>query len=217
MRAPCSIAWIAAAAGAAACFTGRLPPEELYRLALPDSAVTTTTSTALTNPVGGARGSIAIAPYVAPGIYGNRSLVYRIDDNEYGTYPSREWALPVGTMLGLITQDVLRQRPISDDPPTYDPPSYRVHQYVWRGVVRELEEVDRGRAVFAAVQLDARLVRAKDDSVVWSGSARLERPVPKPTMPAIVAALSQLAAEAVTRLADEARGALARSAASAGR
>jgi hypothetical protein len=82
-------------------------------------------------------------------------------------------------------------------------------------MIRELEEVDRGRDVFAAVRLEARLVRTRDDSVLWSGSARLERAVPEGTMSAIVAMLSRLAAEAVAQLADEARVALASPAASA--
>lgn len=202
---------------AAGCFGGRLPPEEYYRLSVPDSAQ-------MASPVGLAlpglpptAGSIAIAPYAAPGLYGSGSVVYRIGETEYGIYPSRLWALPVATMVGLITQDVLREHPISAESPIFDPPSYHSHRYVWRGAVRHLEEVDRGKSVFAAVQFDARLIRTADDSIVWAGTVSLERPVPQGTMPAIVEMLSRLSVEAVARLADEARGAVARSAATAGR
>lgn len=198
------------------CLGGRLPPLEFYRLALADS-------TRLTTPLDGAElrlalapGSIAVAPYVTPGIYADRSIVYRIGETQYGAYPSREWALPLSAMLGLVTQDVLRAHPVTAEPAVFDPPAYASQTYVWRGLVREFEEVDRDRQVFAAVQLEARLVRAADDSVVWSGNVRLEDPVPQPTMPAIVDALSRLAADAVGRLADEARASLGR-AASAGR
>lgn len=194
---------------------GRLPPRELYRLTLADSVRVET-------PLGSsglmpASGTIAIAPYQTAGIYGERGIVYRVGESEYGVYPSREWALPVSTMLGLVTEEVLRRHPVTRSAAIYDPPSYRTHDYVWRGVVRELEEVNRGKRVFASVRLDVRLVRASDDSVVWSGTARAERPVPEGTMPAIVHALSELSGQVVARLAEEARAALVRSAASAGR
>jgi ABC-type uncharacterized transport system auxiliary subunit len=79
----------------------------------------------------------------------------------------------------------------------------------WRGTVREFEEVDRAGLVFAAVRLDARLVRAADDSVLWSGTARAEsRVTDAKNMTAVVDSLSSLAAPAVTTLAREALPAL---------
>ena len=62
--------------------------------------------------------------------------------------------------------------------------------------------------MFAAVRLDALLARAADDSVVWQGSVRLERPVADPTMANIVAELSSLAIEAIGRLTSEAAAAV---------
>jgi ABC-type uncharacterized transport system auxiliary subunit len=199
------------------CFHGKIPAREYYRLHLPEptdsiAAVEhdgTTMGAAL--PVGG----IAIVPYVAPGIYGDGNIVFRVDESAYGSYPNREWALPVPSMLGMLTEDMFRSRPLTRDPAVFDPPSPHAYTYVWRGIVRELEEVDRGNHVFAAVRLDARLVRARDDSVLWSGSARLERPVPEGTMPAIVAMLSQLSVEVITQLQESARASIFGSAASA--
>ena len=195
------------------CFRGKLPARELYRLRLPQNADT--------SPIGdhearvAAKGNLAVSPYLAPGMYGSRPIVYRVGESEYGAYANREWALPVSMMLGMITADLLRTRPLTAEPAIFDPPSPHSYTYIWRGSVRELEEVDRGRNVFAAVQLDARLVRASDDSVIWSGTTRLERAVPEGTMPAIISMLSQLAAEGVTQLIEAARPSLAATAASA--
>ncbi len=191
-----------------ACLGGRLPPLELYRLAVPDSArmATALDQPSLRLPL--PSGSVAVAPYVAPGIYGNRNIVYRIGDTEYGSYPSREWSMPLATMLGLFTEDILRRQPIARDGALFDPPSYATQRYVWRGTVREFEEVDRGKRVSAVAELDVRLTRAADDSVLWSGSARVERQVPEATMSAIATALSYAAAEAITTLADQARASL---------
>jgi ABC-type uncharacterized transport system auxiliary subunit len=199
----------------AGCIHGKLPPREFYRLhtaALPDSLIAYYhDGGANTLPLG----SVAILPYVSPGVYGDGNIVYRIGDSEMGTYPNREWALPLPTMLGMLTEDIFRARPLTRDPAVFDPPSAHTSDFVWRGLVREFEEVDRGGRVYAAVRLEARVVRERDDSVVWSGSSRLERAVPKGTMPAIVDALSQLATEAILQLQDSARTALAGPAASA--
>jgi ABC-type uncharacterized transport system auxiliary subunit len=197
------------------CFRGKLPPLELYRLAIPDTSLLQTQVEMPSAPR--FEGSIAIAPYEAPGVYGNRNLVFRIGDTQYGTYPSREWALPVPVMLGMLSEEILHRTPLSTGGAIYAPPSYRSHDLVWRGVVRELEEVDRGRQVFASVRLEVRLVRATDDSLLWTGSARRERSVPHPTMNEIVSTLSSLSAEVIQSLADQAHAALTRSAASAAR
>src|SRR5829696_3241644 len=158
----------------AGCFGRRLPPRELYRLEIPES---------LTTGAAGRDGSVigsgltAVLAYRTPGIYGDRAIPYRIGEREYGTYPSREWALPLGTMLGVLTQDVLRQRPITAGGALFDPPARGDAALVWRGVVREFEEVNRGREVYAAVHLEVRITRAADDSLLWSGSLRRERRV----------------------------------------
>lgn len=209
------IAALAALAPLAACLGGRMPAIEYYRLAPVDSVALTTRLAAPALPGAAPLPSVAIAPYEAPGVYGGRDIVFRSADGTYGTYPARRWAVPLPIMLGLLTQDVLRTTPISVLPAVYSPPSYGTYAYVWRGRVRELEEIDRGRTVYAAVSLEARLVRSRDDSVVWSGAARLEERVERGTMPAIVDALSRLAGQGLAQLAAEARLSLARTAASA--
>ena len=205
---------VALLGSASGCIHGKLPPIEYYRLRLPEP-VSPPPAPADGGITGLPAGAIAILPYAAPGIYGDGGIVFRVDESAYGAYPNREWAVPVSTMLGMLTEDVFQARPLTRDPTVYDPPSPRSYTYIWRGLVRELEEVDRGKQVFAAVRLDARLVRARDDSVIWSGSARLERPVPQGTMPAIVETLSVLASQVITQLQDSARVALAAPAGSA--
>jgi len=67
------------------------------------------------------------------------------------------------------------------------------------------DEVDRDGQVFAAVRLDARLVRTSDDSTIWLGSARAEVPVGRTTdMTVVVDSLSSAATRAVATLARDA-------------
>lgn len=193
---------------ASGCFPGHLPPLEFYSLMVPDSATVVTNLAQPPLRLSLAAGSIGIAPYEAPGLYGDVSIVYRVDDASYGAYPSRRWAEPLPAMLGMITEDVLRRAPITAGAATFAPPSYQTEAFVWHGLVREFEEVDRGRSVSVTVALEARITRASDDSLLWTGTVRLEQPVPQGTMPAIVSGLSALSVAAVNRLADEARAAL---------
>src|SRR6185436_1030737 len=206
--------WIIAAVCAligTGCLGGRLPPRELYRLTLPDSARAEPPRVPPTI-------TIAIVPYATPGLYGDPSIVYRLNESEYGAYPWREWAMPLSTMLGLLTQDVLRTQQIAGARALFDPPSRRSATYVWEGTVREFEEIDRPPRVYAAVRLDVRVVRNADNVVVWTGTARREREViDSKSMPAIVQNLSLLAADAVASLANEAHAVLATPAVSAGR
>jgi uncharacterized lipoprotein YmbA len=202
-RPPLAVALLFAMTGCA-----RLPARELYRLAVVDSiADPLIPLSSAPRPV--LPGSLAIAPYVTPGVYGDPSIVYRIGETQYGVYPAREWALPLGEQLGMLTEDVLRRTPLTTEQAIFRPASPRVHTYLWRGSVRRFDEVDRGKQVYASAQLDAQLVRVADDSVVWRGSATLERLVPEPTMPAIVATLSAIADELVEQLVNEARAAAA--------
>jgi uncharacterized lipoprotein YmbA len=192
------------AAALTGCLGGRLPARELYRLAPPPASAEPTIEL---RAEGRAPlvGTVAIVPYVAPGLYGSGGIVFRVGETQYGVYPSREWALPLGDQLGLLTQTVLRERPLAEGGALYDPPSRRSHAYVWRGIVRHFDEVNRGDTVLASVQLDAQLIRTADDSVVWSGSASRERLVPRPDMPGIVETLSLIAHEAISELVADAR------------
>jgi ABC-type uncharacterized transport system auxiliary subunit len=202
----------AAAILAGGCFRGTLPPREFYRLTVPDSVV------ALGRPTGAPplTGSIAIARYDTPGIYGTGTLVYRVGSSAYGAYPSREWAIPLGEMLGSITEGIVRQRSLTSGRIVYPPSAVAQEQYEWRATVREFDEVDAPNSVTASVSLVAQLVRVADDSVVWSGAAQEMEPIAQSrSIDAVVAGLSAAAARAIARLTDEA-GLAARRLAAAG-
>jgi ABC-type uncharacterized transport system auxiliary subunit len=186
------------------CFrTGTVPPIEMYRL-LPTAAETA--SVGLREPAEDLpEGSVAVARFVTPGLYGQRGIVYRVGESGYAAYPSREWAIPLGEMLGRRTADLMQEKPLVRGDALFDPPTRRAFSYAWRGTVREFEEIDRGNAVFVAVNLEASLIRIEDDSIVWSGAARAERPVPDGTIEGIIAGLSAATDEVVFALLDSAR------------
>ena len=179
------------------------PPLEQYILQL------RTESTPPVRPGGASvlTGALAVTPYLTRGIYSEPGIVFRSDDLQLAAYPSREWAIPLRDMLGMLTEEALRAAPLSVEPAVFDPRTVRAHDYQWRGTVRELEEVNRGRNVLAAVHLEVEIIRTANDSVVWKGSERIERAVPPPTnsMPQVVETLSAITSDAVRTLIERAR------------
>jgi ABC-type uncharacterized transport system auxiliary subunit len=198
------LAGLAIAALVAGCLRSRtVPPIEMYRL-LPTAAETSTVTTPAAI-VDLPEGSLAVARYITPGLYGQRGIVYRVGESGYATYPSREWAIPLGEMLGRRTADLLQEQPLLQGGALFDPPTRRAFTHLWRGTVREFEEIDRGNDVFVAVNLEASLIRVDDDSILWSGAARVERAVPDGTIEGIIAGLSSATDEVVFALLDSAR------------
>ena len=205
------VLWVLSALVVAACFRGKLPPREFYRLTSPDS-LSNTSGRRAPPPLSG---SVAIVPYATPGIYGSGSVVYRVGSSAYGVYPTREWAIPLGEMLGAMTETVMQQRPLTSGRALFDPALPRREQYEWRGTVREFDEVDESASVSAAVTVAAQLVRVADDSVVWAGAARETQVVAESRkIESVIGALSAASSRAIARLTDDAASALRRVSAS---
>lgn len=156
-------------------------------------------------------GRLAIVPYVTRGVYASNGIVFRIDEVRLDAYTNREWAIPLRDMLGEATETLLEANPLTNERAIFDPRSASSFDYQWRGSVIEFEEVNRGRQVLAAVHLEADLVKSANDSVVWSGSERIERAVPEPTdsMPRVVETLSALTVEVIGRLIERAHAEIA--------
>jgi uncharacterized lipoprotein YmbA len=186
-------------ASAIAC-VGSPPALERYRLVpSPTTGAAPRPASEETDPP-----TLMVEPYATTGIYADPQIVYRLGETTYGAYPNKEWALPLGAMLADATVQALRATPglnaqVSDDRVS------RSAELVWRGVVQQFEEVDRGKDVSAAVRLDAALVRLPGDSVLWQGTVALEGPVQTPSMTAIVDTLSQLTSRAIRQLVDRAQ------------
>lgn len=187
-------------AGATGCFRSKLPPLEQYRLA-PANPNATLSAPSTGGPL---PGSVAASRFSTPGVYGGAQIVYRIGETGYGTYPNREWALPLGEMLGMLAEETIRAEPLGSAV-VYEPASRRQFAYEWRGAVRQFEEVNRDKRVYASVHLEARLLRMADDSILWLGDRSVELPVPDPSMTNIVEALSTAARQVMRELVLDAK------------
>ena len=202
-RGRAGVSWTAAAVVllSGGCLPKGSPPTALYQLVAPARPANTT-------PL--ADGVIVVEPYVTPGIYADEALIYRTSETQYFTYPYRQWAMPLSEALALLTADALRRAPapIGTSSVVLDDVATGARGLKWRGVIRHFEEVDRDRSVGVEVAIDATIVRSRDDSVLWHGSAWAARQVPTGTMPAIVSTMSALVDSAVGALAGQAAGSL---------
>ena len=204
------LACVLLALGQAGCFRGKLPANQFYRLAPVDSLGAT--AGALGAPP--LTGSIAITTYDTPGIYGDGALVYRVGASDYGKYPTRDWAIPLGEMLAARTETIAAARALTSGRIAFDRTGSRREQYEWRGTVHEFDEVDAASAVSVSVSLSARLVRVANDSVVWSGSSSEVEPVREARrIESVVDALSAASSRVLIRLVEDAASALRRDAA----
>ena len=192
------------------CFRGSLPARQFYRLSVPETAQGSSAAAAAPALMG----SLSIRRYETAGIYASGAVVYRVGTSTYGEYPAREWAIPLGEMLGSLSEVIIARRSLASGRVVFDPSTAERQQYEWRGSVREFDEVDAPGSVSAAVALDAKLVRVADDSVIWSGSAREVVPVAQSrSMDAVVLGLSVAASRVIAKLADDAAATVRRLAA----
>src|SRR5690242_19245618 len=114
-----------AASGCGVLFRGSIPARSLYRLALPDSMPGGVAIDSAPGRGGGGAtvtraaldGTMGILRYETSGLYGESNIVYRTGDLEYASYPNREWALPLGEMLGLITARLATSSRLTRDVP----------------------------------------------------------------------------------------------------
>src|SRR5919202_623834 len=123
-----------------ACVHGTLPPRELYRLLPLDSAAVM--HARAVGPASGAPvldGALHVEPYQTPGLYGDPAIVYRVGETQYGTYSSREWAIPLSNMLATLTADVLRATSFAAGPVVSEAAADNGTRYKWRGPVHEFE------------------------------------------------------------------------------
>jgi uncharacterized lipoprotein YmbA len=187
-----------------ACVSGTVPARELWRLDPPaiDSSSDSVTQSSEGAPLAGA--PLEVALYSTPGLYGEQGITYRVDESRYGTYRTRDWAMPLGEMLCARTTALLRGQHLASVVLESDASSPLRTGWRWEGTVREFDEVDRKSGVTVSVALDVVLRRAENDSVIWRGARRLERPVASPTMSNVVAELSATSDSVIVALARDA-------------
>ena len=156
----------------------------------------------------------ALAPAAAPlehtailmpirvgGVIRQGRIIYRESPVEVGYYEYHRWAEdPQESVSRALREQVLALGTFArldhfDGRTAAD--------YVLRGELRRLEEVDHGGGVRAAVEISLELVESATARVVWVGTAEKNEQVSASEVRSVVAGLSAAAEQAIRQLSGE--------------
>ena len=182
--------WISVVIGLlAGCGSVREPSTKYYKLDIP--AVPTQAGPS-------APASLRIEPFRTTSLLRQDRIVYRPSPVEVGFYEYHRWAeLPNDTVTKALADQLVRRRvfqsvEISDAGEQAD--------YVRRGSIDRLQEVDYMGAVRVQVSISAELEDPIRRQKIWSSTASSECGVAKSDLHAVVAAMGQASQQSIARL-----------------
>ena len=170
---------LALAALAAGC-GGAIPKTNYYVIELPAVAP---------QPSQPAPYSLAVMPFRAPEQLEQDRIVYRPSPQEVGFYDYHRWAARPAPVVTSALVDRLRAQRLFEGVSLFD--GRTKADYLVRGRVDRLEEVDSGGSVSVRVELSAEVVEAKTNRTVWSGAGAHSGPVNESDVKAVVAEMGR--------------------------
>jgi ABC-type uncharacterized transport system auxiliary subunit len=192
-------AWAVAARWAAALVVvagltscgGKVPPTNYYILDLPAP---------MAKPADALPYTAVIMPFRGSEMMMQDRIVYRESPSQVGFYEYHRWAEdPRSTILRSLL-DQLRAKGTFDRVVAFE--GRTNVDYVIRGQLEQLEEIDYGSGVSVQVKISAQLIDASTNRPVWSDTAEATEPVSSPQVRAVVEQMSSAMRTAVGRLAE---------------
>jgi ABC-type uncharacterized transport system auxiliary subunit len=178
---------------AVACLAcaGAVPPTHYYVLDLPAPAPAAA-------PL---EHTAVLMPVRAGQVIRQGRIVYRESPEEVGYYEYHRWAEdPEDSVARSLRQQVLALGTFAR---VADFDGRTTADYLLRGELLRLEEVDHGGGVRAAVEISLELVEVATARVVWKGTAEKTEMVPASEVRSVVSRLSAAADQAIRQLSGE--------------
>jgi len=182
--------WVCMIAGLlAGCGGGRTPATKYYKLDIPPAPAPAAQAAPL---------SLRIEPFRTTVLLRQDRIVYRPSPVEVGFYEYHRWAEPPNDTVTkaladqLVKRRVFQSVEISEGGEKVD--------YVLRGTVDRLQEVDYMGAVRVQVSISAELVDPVQQQTIWSSAASSECVVTKSNVQGIVVAMGQASQQSIARL-----------------
>lgn len=180
-----------AAFGLLAGCGGKVPPTNYYVLDLP---------TPQARPSDPLPYTAVVMPFRTSKMISQDRIVYRESPSQVGFYEYHRWAEgPRDTILRSMI-DQLRAKGTFARVVPFD--GRTNVDFVVRGTLEELEEVDYGGGVKARVRISAQLIDAKTNRPVWADSAEASDAVSVGEVKAVVEQLGAAVQTSVARLVD---------------
>lgn len=171
------------------CGGGKIPPTRYYTLNLAAPAPAPERLSF----------SGVVMPFRASGTVDRGRIVYRESREEVGFYEYHKWAENPRTEIAEALIRQLLARGSFASLTLFD--GRTKGDYILRGNIERLEEVDYDPPVSAAVEISLQLIDGKSAKVVWSGSASRTGPVTGGDVRSVVSGLSQAAERSIDELA----------------
>jgi len=169
--------WLVAAVLCASC--GGAHPVHYYTLQMPVPA-------ALGDPK--TNFVLGVEPFRATEPLRDERIPYYLSATQLNFYQQHQWDADPPTMLAALAQRQLQQTGVFAQ--VRLAPFRQPVDYVLRGRVLSLEEVDYQDSVKARVGLGLTLLRLPDRKVVWSAQRQVENSVQEEGVPGVVSALN---------------------------
>ncbi len=185
-----SVAVLAAIVAWTAC-GGKAPPTLYYALDLPAPAPAAERLD----------GTAVLMPLRAGKLVGQGRIVYRESREQVGFYEYHRWAEDPEDSIGRLLALELAARGTFASVVPFD--GRTEADFILRGELLQLEEIDYEGRVQAAAGLALELVDAATGRVVWSGSAAAAEPVPASEVRSVVSCLGKAAERSVNQLVGE--------------
>jgi len=173
----------------AGCGSVSGPATRYYKLDIPPAPAPTGPS---------APASLRIEPFRTTSLLRQDRIVYRPSPVEVGFYEYHRWAEPPNATVTKALADQLTRRRVFQSVEISDG-GERV-DYVLRGSVDRLQEVDYTGVVRVQVSISAELEDPLQRQTIWSGAASSECVVTKGNVQAVVAAMGQASQQSIVRL-----------------
>ena len=184
----CKALAVAAVVGSLAC-AASAPPTRYYALDLPRPA-----------PAAERLAHTAVLMPVRAGEIARQGrIVFRESPHEVGFYEYHRWAEdPEDSVAEALASELLARGTFASVTP-FDGRTQA--DFILRGELRSIEEIDYDGPVKASVEIALELVDADTSRVVWSGNAVAVEDVPTAEVRAVVERMSVSADHAIKRLA----------------
>jgi ABC-type uncharacterized transport system auxiliary subunit len=172
----------------AGCGSVRGPATQYYTLDIAPAPTPTGPS---------APASLRIQPFRTTSLLRQDRIVYRPSAEEVGFYEYHRWAEPPNeTVTKALADQLTRRRAFQ----SVEISEAGQADYVLRGRIERLQEVDYIGAVRVQVSISAELEDPVRGKIIWSSAASSECVVAKPDVQAVVAAMGQASQQSIVRL-----------------
>jgi ABC-type uncharacterized transport system auxiliary subunit len=155
------------------------------------------------NPISAARpgtlpGQVGVAKPRASHLLRQDRIVYFSNQNELNFYHYHRWAEPPPVLVQSLIIQELRAAGLFGDVVVYR--AQPGLDYLLRGRLLAMEEVDEGSEVRARFSLALELVRQEDNHTLWSQQHQCERAVSGETVETVVTTINACVDETLTQL-----------------